>query len=109
MPTSISLTPHFQNLIQELVAEGQYNNVSEVVRDGLRMIEERRDQRKIKLEALRQAVKAGADALNRGEYEMVRSRDELKAYVESLGQRASQRVAQEAHEGLSKRLQRQAA
>ncbi len=39
--TSISLGHHFEGLVKDLVENGRYNNVSEVVRDGLRMVEER--------------------------------------------------------------------
>jgi antitoxin ParD1/3/4 len=84
MPTSISLTPHFQSLIQELVAEGQYNNVSEVVRDGLRMLEERRKEQKIKLKALKQAVKLGADDIRAGRYVEINSSAELDDYFANL-------------------------
>lgn len=41
MGTSVSLGAHFEGLIKGLLASGRYNNASEVVRDGLRMIEER--------------------------------------------------------------------
>ena len=41
MPTSVALTPHFESLTQQLVASGRYNNVSEVVRDSLRLLESR--------------------------------------------------------------------
>ncbi|MBM3840834.1 MAG: type II toxin-antitoxin system ParD family antitoxin [Verrucomicrobia bacterium] len=36
---NIALTKHFETLIQELVASGRYNNASEVVRAGLRVLE----------------------------------------------------------------------
>ncbi|EGF91390.1 hypothetical UPF0156 family protein [Asticcacaulis biprosthecium C19] len=39
--TSASLGRHFEGLVKRLVADGRYNNASEVVRDGLRMVEER--------------------------------------------------------------------
>lgn len=41
MPTSVSLGDHFESVVKGLVENGRYNNASEVVRDGLRMIEER--------------------------------------------------------------------
>jgi antitoxin ParD1/3/4 len=41
MPSSYALGPRFEHLVKELVASGRYNNASEVVRDGLRLIEER--------------------------------------------------------------------
>lgn len=41
MPSSYTLGSRFQQFIQELVQSGRYNNASEVVRDGLRMVEDR--------------------------------------------------------------------
>lgn len=43
--TSIVLSEHWQTFTAELVASGRYGSVSEVVREGLRLVEER--QRKI--------------------------------------------------------------
>ena len=36
---NIALTPHFEDLIERLVASGRYNNSSEVVRAGLRILD----------------------------------------------------------------------
>jgi putative addiction module CopG family antidote len=36
---NIALTKHFEDLIERLVASGRYNNSSEVVRAGLRILE----------------------------------------------------------------------
>ncbi len=35
------ITPHFERLIDRLVASGRFNNKSEVIRAGLRLLEER--------------------------------------------------------------------
>jgi len=58
--TSISLGEHFQELSANLVAEGRYGSVSEVVRAGLRLLEEHEE----KVRALKQALDEG---LNSGE------------------------------------------
>ncbi len=41
MPSSYTLGPRFELMIKDLVAAGRYNNASEVIRDGLRMVEDR--------------------------------------------------------------------
>ncbi|KMK02726.1 type II toxin-antitoxin system ParD family antitoxin [Pluralibacter gergoviae] len=57
MPTSVALSPYFEAFIREQIESGRYNNTSEVIRAGLRALEEREQQ--IKLESLQQAVSAG--------------------------------------------------
>ncbi|EMT6385328.1 type II toxin-antitoxin system ParD family antitoxin [Providencia rettgeri] len=57
MPTSVALSPYFEAFIREQIDSGRYNNTSEVIRAGLRALEEREQQ--IKLESLRSAVQAG--------------------------------------------------
>ena len=57
MPTSVSLSPYFETFIREQIESGRYNNTSEVIRAGLRALEEREQQ--IKLESLQSAVTAG--------------------------------------------------
>ena len=41
MASSYTLGSRFEGLIKNLLATGRYNNASEVVRDGLRLLEER--------------------------------------------------------------------
>lgn len=53
--TSISLGEHYVKFVSNQVAEGRYNTVSDVVRSGLRLLEER----EAKLAALRQALIEG--------------------------------------------------
>lgn len=49
MPTSVALSPYFEAFIREQIDCGRYNNTSEVIRAGLRALEEREQQ--LKLEA----------------------------------------------------------
>lgn len=62
MPTSVALSPYFEAFIREQIESGRYNNTSEVIRAGLRALEEREQQ--MKLESLQKAVIAG---INSGE------------------------------------------
>lgn len=82
MPTSVSLTPHFQNLTQSLIASGQYNNVSEVVREGLRLVEERERKKKTALRDLRKAVKVGFDQLAKGQYTEFDTQAQFSEYLQ---------------------------
>lgn len=59
MPTSVALGSHFEEFIRDQVRMGRFNNVSEVVRAGLRMLEESEQHRQLELEALRAAIAAG--------------------------------------------------
>ncbi len=56
--TSITLGNYFDQLIQSLLNEGRYKNASEVVRAGLRLLEEEEK----KTAVLRQAIQDGVDS-----------------------------------------------
>jgi antitoxin ParD1/3/4 len=57
--TSISLGDHFEEFVQTSIGEGRYTNASEVIRAGLRLLEEEEEQ---KFYALRKAIQAGIDS-----------------------------------------------
>ena len=50
MPSSYTLGRHFEGFIQAQLSSGRYNNASEVVREALRLLEER-DRRLAALDA----------------------------------------------------------
>jgi antitoxin ParD1/3/4 len=56
--TSITLGEHFATFIAEQLSEGRYGNASEVIRAGLRLLEER----EAKLVALRHAIHEGVES-----------------------------------------------
>ena len=58
MPRSYALGSHFEELIDSLVKGGRYNNASEVVRDGLRLLEDREKLRQLKVEEIRHSIEA---------------------------------------------------
>lgn len=56
--TSVAIGNHFQRFIQRQVKQGRFGSTSEVIRAGLRLLEER----EAKLAALRVAIKEGIDS-----------------------------------------------
>lgn len=56
--TAIALGEHFADFVDRQVAQGRYGSASEVLRAGLRLLEER----ELKLEALRAALVAGEES-----------------------------------------------
>jgi antitoxin ParD1/3/4 len=62
MPSSYTLGRHFERFIDSLIKSGRYQSASEVMRDSLRLLEEREKLREAKLEALRAEIKAGLDS-----------------------------------------------
>ncbi len=59
MPTSVALSSHFETFVRDQVESGRYNNASEVVRAGLRLLEDQQKQADLQLDAMRAAIAAG--------------------------------------------------
>ena len=56
---NVNLTDHLTRFIDDNVETGRFQNASEVVREGLRLLEHRQREEDLKLERLRQAVEVG--------------------------------------------------
>ena len=81
---NVSLTAELEQLVDDKVKTGMYQTASEVVREGLRLLRER-DQR---VEALRQDIRGGFEAIERGEFSEhdANSIQELSARIKARGQ-----------------------
>jgi len=64
---NVSLTPELERWVSTKVEDGRYRSASEVVREGLRLLQEREEERAARLEALRRDIQVGTDQLDRGE------------------------------------------
>lgn len=92
MPTrNVVLTEHHEEVIDRLVKSGRYQNASEVMREGLRMIEQRETREAAKLKALREAANIGFADLDEGRFDDV-STERLEGYVARLGREAGARA-----------------
>lgn len=89
MPTrNVVLTEHQAALVENLVACGRYQNASEVLRDGLRLIETRETEDLLRLEALQNAVQVGLADSAAGRYTDFNSSQSLTQHLKSLAAQA---------------------
>ena len=89
MPTrNVVLTDHQASLVEQLVSSGRYQNASEVLREGLRLVEQRETEDAARLEALRAAVNAGIADIDAGRFKTFDSAKSLRAHLKSITTRA---------------------
>jgi antitoxin ParD1/3/4 len=62
MPSSYVIGDHFEGFIKQQIQQGRYASASEVIRDGLRALEDQQKFRDVKLEWLRSEVQKGMDS-----------------------------------------------
>lgn len=64
---NIHLTPELEQLVHNKVESGRYNSASEVVREALRLMEQKDELRAIQLQELRNRIDKGLSEAGRGE------------------------------------------
>ncbi|WP_260295696.1 type II toxin-antitoxin system ParD family antitoxin [Sedimenticola hydrogenitrophicus] len=88
MPTrNVVLTDHQAVLLERLVASGRYQNASEVLREGLRLLEQRDQEDQIRLQALKDAVALGVNDIDSGRYVTLGSDEDISSHLANLRQR----------------------
>jgi antitoxin ParD1/3/4 len=81
----VTLSPELEALIAEQVESGHYPSPGEVVRDALRLLQERLMLPERKRESLRRDVQIGLEALDRGEYDEYDDPSQLAAEIKARG------------------------
>ena len=85
MPTrNVVPTDHQALLIEHLVESGRYQNASEVLREGLRLVEQREAEDAYHLEALRSAVQVGIDDIAAENFKTFEGKGSLRAHLKSI-------------------------
>ena len=64
---NVSLTPELETLVQQKVQSGLYSSASEVVREALRLLNDRDSIQQQRLAELRREIKVGLDQLDHGQ------------------------------------------
>ena len=89
MPTrNVVLTEHQAAFVEQLVESGRYQNASEVLREGLRLIESREAEDKARLKALREAARVGVEDFEAGRFRSFPSSKALARHLTSMAEKA---------------------
>ena len=89
MPTrNVVLTDRQATLVERLVETGRYQNASEVLREGLRLLEQRDAEDRARLTALRKAAQSGMEDFAQGRFRTFESREALSEHLAELSRRA---------------------
>ncbi|MGL5929478.1 MAG: type II toxin-antitoxin system ParD family antitoxin [Dermatophilaceae bacterium] len=84
---NVVLSQHQHELVEALVESGRYQNASEVLREGLRLVERQEHENAIKTRALRAAAELGWSDLSSGRFDDVAD-DGLDDFLSRLGRDA---------------------
>lgn len=89
MPTrNVVLTDHQAGFVEQMVASGRDQNASEVLREGLRLVERRESEDQARLEALREAVQSGIADMEAGRFQAFESASALSIHLDGLAAEA---------------------
>ena len=79
--TSVALGDYFEDFVDNSIAEGRYKNASEVIRAGLRLLEEEEN----KIKALKNAIREGMDSGIAKDFNPKKHLESLKADKQKNG------------------------
>ena len=94
MPTrNVVLTDSQAKFVEQMVASGQYQNASEVLREGLRLVQAREAEQVARFAALCEAVAVGIADIEAGRYTDFRDAKLLRTHIDTIAQRVRNKHA----------------
>ena len=89
MPTlKVDLTPHQEELIENLVSSGHYSDAGEVLRAGIRLLERQTAEDDARLQALREAAGLGLADIEEGRFRSFDTPESLRRRLSQLAEDA---------------------
>lgn len=82
---NVNLTPELENLVNQKVSSGLYNSADEVVREALRLMQQRDELRRIQQDELRKKIQKRVDALRAGKFTEYETADDIVNDIEKIG------------------------
>jgi antitoxin ParD1/3/4 len=83
MPSSYSIGDRFERFVRDQVESGRYNNASEVLRAGLRLLENEERSREEQLAAFRAAIEKGLASGPTSELDFKRLRSKARRRLDA--------------------------
>jgi antitoxin ParD1/3/4 len=83
---NISLTPELEKFVHEKVDGGLYNSASEVIREALRLLQERDMLRKHQLDELKREIFLGVEQANSGQTKPFDAEDMKRRVMEAISE-----------------------
>ena len=85
MPTrNVVLTEQQAMFVKQMVSSGRYQNASEVLREGIRLIQRQEEKYEAQLEGLREAAKIGIADIDSGNFQSFDAPEQLNRHLEEL-------------------------
>ena len=63
---NVSLTPRLEGYVKQKLSSGLYNSASEIIREGLRLLEEQDSLKELKFQQLKEELNLGITSLDAG-------------------------------------------
>lgn len=96
MPSrNVDLTEHLDHFIESGIESGRFRDASDVVREGLRLLEQRESEDQARIGWLRSAAQQAFGQIDRGEGDAFHSMEEFGSYIDQLGEEVSAEIAAE--------------
>jgi antitoxin ParD1/3/4 len=86
---NVNLTERLHQFVEEEIEAGRYRNASEVLRAGLRLLEQQRREEQEKLALLRSLASEAFDQLDQGRGIEIRGDRQLRELIERIGRRSA--------------------
>ena len=91
---NVSLTPELEKLVNDKVKSGRYNSASEVVREGLRLLQDQDELNRIRRDELRREIMLGVEQIRNGQYTTLETDEDYANFFEGIKKRGREKLKQ---------------
>lgn len=89
---NVSLTPELEKLVNDKVKSGRYNSASEVIREGLRLLQDHDELKRIRRDELRREIMLGVEQIRNGEGILLRTAEDRHEFIEGIKREGRERL-----------------